>query len=236
MAKKEKKRKEKKAEEDVEEVEENENETGDITVSRKQQKQLLAVIVTIAVIFIIVFTIYILAQKSRKFEYNGMKFERIMYDQLPLYYTQLNIHRGDGSNVNYNLYLRNDPRGNNIPVEADIKFLVGKSFITVDEGMQDCREASLGLINLASFLTGMGFDVKGATSSKQVAENTGHPYISCNNSLDNTVISLEIAEEDSVITQVDGNPNCFILKVKDCNVLNITEKFTVEMIKQVWRE
>ncbi len=207
-----------------------------ISISRKQQNQLLVILVTIGVIFIIVFTIYILAQKSKKFEYNGMKFERIMYDQLPLYYTQLNIHRGDGSNVNYNLYLRNDPRGNNIPVDADIKFLVGKSFITIGDGLENCREASLGLINLASFLTGMGFDVKGASSNEKTAKENNHPYITCNNSLDNTVLSLETTTEDSIITNADRNPNCFILKVKDCNVLNITEKFTVEMIKQVWRE
>lgn len=211
-------------------------ETGDITISKKQQNQLLVILVTIAVIFIIVFTIYILAQKSKKFEYNGIKFERIMYDKLPLYYTQLGIHKGDGTSVNYNLYLRNDPRVNKIPVEAEIKFLVGQAYISVGDDLSACGESSLGLINLASFLSAMGFDVKGATSSRKVAVDTGHPYVTCNNSLDNTVISLETTQGDSVITQADRNPNCFILKVKDCNVLNITEKFTVEMIKQVWRE
>ena len=201
-------------------------------VKDKYDKQLLTILVVIGIVFIIIFSIWILVQKSKKFEYGGVNFEKIIYGKLPLYYSPIDITRSDGSKVRYNLYLRNDPRANNIPIDADINFKLGKIYVTSDEGVGKCEDTTLALVNLGSFLSGMGFQPKGASSNEQIAEQYNAPYVTCWNNIGITILSLETAEDEMKISQDKGNPNCYILRVKDCNMINITEKFITETIKQ----
>jgi len=196
----------------------------------RENKQLLAVLVSIGVVLIITFTIYSLIQSSKSFDYYGVKFEKITYDKLPLYYSKVAVIRDDGSRINYNLYLRNDPRTNKVPVNTDIRFKRGLVYVTTDKGIGSCEDNSLALVNLGSFLRGIGIKAKGATSDVGIANETGFPLISCNNSSENTIISLETSEE----TGIEKKGDCYILKVKECNIIYVVEKFMVEIIKQGW--
>lgn len=201
---------------------------GKVDKEKAQSKQLLVMLVIIAIILVITATFYILIQKSKKFDYYGFKFEYIMYDKLPLYYSKMTMERLDGSLVNYNLYLRNDPRENDIPVNAVIRLKSGNTYVTADAGIGKCEDSNLALINLGSFFSGLNIKAKGATSDIILANQTGHLYITCSDALNHTVISIETADK----TGISQENNCYILKIKDCNILNVTEKFITEILRQ----
>lgn len=210
------------------EGEKEEIKTGDS--NKKQNKQLIAVLVGIAVVFIIIFAVWAIVQSSKKFNYEGIKFEKILYDKLPLYYTKIAVYRADGERINYNLYLRNDPRMNDVSVDGNIKFRKGLIYVTIDKDVGNCQKSNLALVNLGSFLAGMGFKATGATSDLSLANETGYPWVNCENSINNTVISIENSTEEGIEQKGD----CYILKIKDCDMINVAEKFIVETIRQSW--
>src|SRR3989344_3977581 len=127
-------------------------------VKEAEKKQIFYIISIMAAILVLFFLVYFMSQQSKKFEYNGFKFEKIMYDKLPLYYTKISITRVDESVINYNLFLRNDPRKLDIKSEASVRFMTGTIFISLNRNFEKCEDTSLAMTNLGMLFGAFAFN------------------------------------------------------------------------------
>ncbi|PIN80571.1 hypothetical protein COV16_00610 [Candidatus Woesearchaeota archaeon CG10_big_fil_rev_8_21_14_0_10_34_8] len=191
-------------------------------------KYVSATIIIAAIVLLIIFLITSASYLNNHFEYKGLKFEKTMFDKLPFYYTKIQVARPDETIVNYNLYLRNDPRANNIPVYADIKFQQ-KVAVTTDDFASNCTYSGVSGVMLGQFLNSMGIEIYTGTTDFQRAKETGMRYIECVENQNYTLISIKQGDETR-ITQT--YTNCYNLEIANCELLNTTEKFIMAGIEQ----
>jgi len=201
------------------------------SLKEAEKKQLFYAVIIMAAILVLFFLIYFMSQQTKKFEYNGFKFEKIMYDKLPLYYTKISITRMDGNIINYNLYLRNDPRKNNIESDAFVQFMKGAIFVSLNKDFEKCEDTNLAMTNIGMLFGAIGLDLRGALDNLEQAEMLERPYVTCENTKNNTVILYKEAGEAGIIQQGD----CYVINVADCRILNATEAFIMQILSDMQR-
>lgn len=198
-------------------------------VKEAEKKQLFYAVIIMAAVLVLFFAAYAMFQQSKKFEYNGFKFEKIMYDKLPLYYTKISITRMDGNIINYNLYLRNDPRKNNIESDAFVQFMRGTIFVSLNKDFEKCEDTNLAMTNIGMLFGAIGLDLRGALDNLEQAETLKRPYVTCENTKNNTVILYTEADKTSIIQQGD----CYAINVANCGILNATEAFIMQVLSDM---
>jgi hypothetical protein len=139
----------------------------------------------------------------------------------------LNMHN------THNLYLRSDPRINNVPVSGDFGYFKYGGFISPTPEADQCRGDMVGsILTMISFLRdGVGMTiVELGTTDISISEETNRTLADCTLS-NRGVFIIKIGEESSVV-QSDENPFCYIVTVRDCNDIAPVEKFMIETIRQ----
>ena len=91
-------------------------------ILKRENKQLIWFFSIIAVIFIAFLGGYFYVQESKTFDFAGVKFEKIREFDIDFYHGQIPLFAKGGKTNIYNIYLRNDPRKNKIPIETVIAF------------------------------------------------------------------------------------------------------------------
>jgi hypothetical protein len=191
-------------------------------------KWLIIVMVLSIVVFLVFFWLFKFASVS--FKYEGMKFEKEAYSNLNFYHTQLSISRIDGKFI-YDLYMRNDPRTlQKIPANFSFRFKY-TSVVSFEPAVDDCPQAGLAGASIGNLFSGIGSKVYGATTNEEFSNLTGKPFITCNDSDKMTVV--EIRESDS--TYIEQNGDCYILHVKNCEILEVSEKFVLDSLVQIFK-
>ena len=137
----------------------------------------------------------------------------------------------NGENYKYNLFLRNDPRKNNISVDGTFKeFKIG-GLVSISPEIDLCRgDVSRVMLDLGSFLElGLGIQkVWAATPSFEIHNETGRAYATCNTK-DRTIIMIEKGEP--AVVQSKDNPFCYTIRVRNCEDIEPVEKFMIEVIR-----
>ncbi len=195
---------------------------------RKQLYWVLAVMV--GLILVLVLT-PIISKSINSFEYEGLKFTKERFGKnITVYHYYYFFYDKAGDIVKYNLYLRNDPRENNIPVEGEVSLLSGKEvFLSINStGLLQCEDSSIAVATLSSFLKDNGFNVTAGSPILEEAQNmTNSPgRIDCDTRPRNNVIKIQAGEE----TQITQDKLCYIIEVNNCEVLKAVEKFELKTI------
>jgi len=197
----------------------------------RQLAWVLGVMVGILV-FLLVF--FLVGESLRKFEYGGFKFDKVKFGKLTFYHTAFSINNQiTGSAIgSYNLFLRKDPRKIEVPVDAKISFDNAENNITYLSFDADwkCEDKGIALTELAKFLDAFGGNLKAGTTNINAA-TIDEPYVVCENTGKANIIVVKEGNESS-IKQDKDNLYCYVLTVKDCNILDVTEKFIVETLIQ----
>lgn len=176
----------------------------------------------IALIFIMVLISWIIAE-SKKFDYIGLKFQRIMFDKLPLYYAQIPIEDKYGNIINYlNLYLREDPRRLKRINVTDYVVLDKESYVAADPSIDGCEKLILAGSTLGSFLRDAGIHVTSGSTNKTTAIDNDIEYIECNESK-KTVIMWAAGN----VSEIKKEGNCYIMQAANCEIMNVTERMMV---------
>ncbi|MBI5148241.1 hypothetical protein HZA33_01025 [Candidatus Pacearchaeota archaeon] len=190
------------------------------------------------IVFIVVFMVFAIAavvgfsymyKNAGNFRYNDLYFQKTRVGELIVYKTDIMITNQFGQ-VKYSLFLRNDPRRIKIPVDATIS-LKTDVFITFDPEISKCYASNLASYNLGSLLGTIGVNVKGATMSQELANEKNLPYATCNEATNKTVI--EIKRVDAGESSITQKGNCYELNVANCQVVETTERFMLELVNQI---
>ena len=196
-----------------------------------ENKQVFYVVLVMALVIISFFVGYVIFQQSKIVYYEGFRFEKIMYEKLPLYYIKIPIVQLTGQLVNYNLYLRNDPRKLGIAEGTDVDFLKKEVFISLNSDFEKCEDTTLAMTNLGMLFGAMGLEAKGSLDNKEEADAASRPYITCENTKNNTVVSYRVAGSGE--TRIEQDENCYIISVANCEIQKATEAFIVKTLSDL---
>jgi len=192
---------------------------------------LVGIIIVIILGFVFVPILY--HQIFEKFEYGGVKFEKIKEGQLTFYHGQFPIvYKGNFSAV-YNVYFRNDPRKNKIPINITLG-ISKKITVSLNNDAHLCEDMILGQSELGKFFGSFPFvkNVSTGIYSASVAKELDMPQITCENaSIDSTVIVIQKSETPSI--EMGNRENCYILNIGKCEYLETVERFVVGAMAQV---
>jgi len=195
-----------------------------------ETRQLIGFFVIVGVVFALSLALYFYVQSSKTFSYAGAKWvvEKVPGPIKVVYHGRFPML--NGANYKYNIFLRNDPRENDVPTEGKFKsFRVG-GYISLSPEIDKCRgDVSTIMRDLGSFLiSAVGVrTLQAATSSFEVHNQTRRAYATCDTQ-GRTVIMME--KGSSSVEQSKTNPFCYTIKVKDCDDTAPVEKFMTEVI------
>ena len=185
---------------------------------------LLGIVITIAIFGLITFIYY----NSMHFKYKGMKFNIVKFcDSKPCLVTYQTAFpaKQNGQKINYNFYLRNDPRKlEKIPFKGNITLL--KRVIIKHEGeigKFNCKgDGVIGVANIVNFYSFLGADAK--------VVNKSNP-ITCD-SLFGRYMFIDIVEGNE--TKIEQYaPSCYKMYVHNCEILPATERFMTKSFVKV---
>ena len=204
------------------------NKTAGKVANKLIEKQTIWALVTMGALLLIFLFFFSVFSESRKFDYQGLTFTKEKYGEIPVYRYYYYFTDNSGQMIKYNVYLRNDPRENNIPVTGKIVFNVSKSvyFSINDTGLKECENAVIGVADLTKFLVDNQFQFKAGTPDSTEAKEMNRTKITCEIYPSISVIELR----NGNTTQIVKTNNCYKIDVANCEVLEALEKFKVQSL------
>lgn len=202
---------------------------------RRIEKDLIGILVFLVFLIVAFFIAGYIFKNLNQFEHAGLTFTKENFGELPVFHYYYNFKAPvTGQIIKYNLYLRNDPRENDIPITGDkIKFSFGRPlYITMDAtDLVECRRSNLAIATISSFLTDNQLDVRSGTTDLIEAavfgDNKIKDYITCENKPNNVVIEFSRGDNTEII--IDGICHHIIIG-PDCDILEAVENYEVQSI------
>ncbi len=206
-------------------------------VNRKERKQekllerdLVKVILFGVALVILYFIMSYYFKSFNHFEYEGLSFTRERFDKDTLYHYYYYYTDSAGQLIQYNLYLHNDPRTNNVSIGGD-PLLLGKRYVylTFDDSFPDyCRYTGSSVVDLNLFLKQNQLTVFSGVTNETNAEETNREYITC----ESQPSSSEVFEfRGGNVTEIFIDDNCHRIYIgPDCAVRDAVEKLKVQII------
>ncbi len=204
-----------------EEIAQPKEETG--KQSKEESKQLKKIFLVLGFLVSIFVVVLIFINASATFTYDGIDFETVKSGDLILYKTSLPVNSddhkitGDAVSINYNFYLRNDPRKlKNIPLKLDENLnQLTSTVINFTEGFNCDGMGVVAVTNLANLLKVLDAEVM--KDETAVCDPEGR-Y---------TFLRLQRGNETSI---EQFGPSCYNLNINNCEILDVTEKYMLELL------
>lgn len=201
-------------------------------VRNREENQLLWFFVIVGIIFASFLVPYFTLEGAKTFEHGGIDWVIEEYAEPTGMIYHGRFDRLDGANVVFNVYLRGDPRENDVRAEGTFnKFKYG-GIVAMSPEVDACRgELSRVMLDLGSFLkAGVGIGpLETGSTDFDVAVESGRRYTACNAVNDRTVVIVELGE--SRVVQDDNNLECYIIYAADCNDVSSVEKFILKSVE-----
>lgn len=194
-----------------------------------RDKEVIWVLIVMGVLLAVVLLTYYFVQSSKHFNYEGLTFTKELFGKIPVYHYSYYFNDSTGKLYQYNLFLRNDPRSNEVPVSGDpILFSAGRfTYVSINStGLKECDNSSIAIAGLASFFADNKLNVKGATPDKEEALNKSLRYVTCAIDSDDNVVEIFVGNQ----TKITNKGNCHKIEVSDCQILQATEKFVTQTV------
>lgn len=184
----------------------------------KENKLLRNILIGVGVVFLLFIIFILLNNNIGNFEYEGVDFKTIREGNLLFYNTKLEMMKNGEHVADYNFFLRKDPRRlAEVPFYG--KVAVAKNIVINSSGEFNCDgDGIIAIANLDKLFNVLGFKTlqdKNAT---------------CSQSANYSFIQIEAGNETKIVQ--DG-VSCYTVFVKDCEILDATERFMLEIFVQV---
>ena len=199
-------------------------------IRESENRQLIWFFIIVGVIFASFLIPYFYMEGQKTFHYGGVDWDIDDSDEYITFYHS-EFPALNGANINYNVYLRHDPRENDVYTEGEFNAFKYGGYLSWTEDIQECMgDVPRAAQDLRSFVrTGIGVgDVKSGVTSEELSEELGFPYVNCFTNPDRTVIMLMMGEPS--VIQATNNPNCYVVTIKDCSDFEPIEKFIIKTI------
>jgi len=187
-------------------------------IQNKQLKQILIICAIAIISFLLGFAI---VDSMKHFEYGGRGFETIKEGNLIFYKTSFPLYSSITGKyvVDYNIYLRNDPRElDKIPFDGKMNLNVPmkKAYIEFEEEF-NCEGD--GILAMDAIIRSFG--LMGINVGKVIRD----PELNCDEEGRYMYIILREGNKTSI---EQYGPACYYININNCEILKGTEKFIVE--------
>jgi len=223
----------------------NENEKKEVRMKMESQKkkirerenrQLIWFLIIVGLVFLGFLIPYFYFESQKTFRFGGVDWNIDDSDQYITFY-HAEFPALNGANLNYNIYLRYDPRENDVETSGEFNAFRYGGYLSWTEDIEACRgQVPRAALDLKSFVrTGVGIgNMNSGALTPELSEKLGFPFINCLNTLDRTVIVLRMGEPS--VIQSETNPFCYVISIKDCDDFEPIEKFIVKTIDDSTRD
>ncbi len=200
-----------------------------VSVEKREGRELLWLVVIVVAVFAIILGSYFWTENAKSFSYGGENWVVENYNNLIIYHGR--FESIGVRNLTYNLYLRNDPRKNDVPTTGTFdKFKYG-GIVGISPKVDRCRgQLSRVMLDLGAFMRrgiGVGPLAVGSTN-KFTAVETNRTYTQCDTASDRTIVMIEMG--NSSVVQNKINPYCYTIKAENCNDITSVEKFMIKSV------
>lgn len=216
---------EKKEEAELEEKAEEKKE--DQKIIQKYEKQLKIIVIGIFFVILGFVAVYYYAQSLNKFELSGFDWEKIKSTDrnVNFYHARFPITAG----VFYNLYLENDPRKIDVPVNGNLE-IKKNVIIAISTNATLCYGAAVPMAKISEFLSVIGGKVEVTLIEEENARALNKTAANCSSSNENQSVLLMQKTEKTGIYRDSEFENCYHLDFGNCENLKVTEKFIVALM------
>ncbi len=181
---------------------------------KSENKILRNILILLGILLLVFLLVFLSIKSANSFEYKGIQGDVIKEGEVTFYHTSFPIIY-EGKEVNYNVYLRNDPRKlEKIPFYGELNLLkmmvINNSDSFVCEG-----KGGIAMINFQQVLGDLGMSFM------------KDPNAGCDSQ--GRYMFIQIQEGD--VTEIEQTgPACYNLNVNNCEILEVTEKFLIESL------
>lgn len=198
-------------------------------IEKNVERDLIKIGIFIGVLIVIFVVVGAYFKSLNHFDYQGLKFTKEKYGNLPIYHYYYYYTNTHGGIVQYNLYLQHDPRTNNISISGDkVNFERQGVYLTIDSSYPaTCSENLAGITDLSLFLRRNELEILEGVMNESDRHTTKVPYITCQNRNQSDVIQMFGGN----YTHVTINGNCTSIVIgPDCRIQEAVEKFKLQTI------
>lgn len=197
---------------------------------RKLEKEILGILIFLGVLIVVFLIASSYFRSLNYFEYEGLTFSKKRLGEIPLYHHSYYLKAPSGKLINYNMYLRHDPRYNNVTIEGESSRLLAAgsvAYLSINsDGLQECRFGQLAVGSISSFMSDNQMTVIGGNLDFWQAGANRDQWVTCDNRPGNRVVEILKGNETKVI--IDGN--CYRIEVNQCQILEAVEKLEVQSV------
>ncbi len=202
---------------------------------KPKNNEVIWVVGTMIVIILALVLMPMFMRMFATFDYQGLTFTREKFGDIPVYHYSYYFTDNVGQQYQYNLYLRNDPRTNVVPIDSNIKFKEDrKVYVTLNStALAQCPNGLRDIASIARFLSDNLISVQAGNIDGEIAAANNLTYATCENRPDNVVIAVLPGNE----TKITQKNECYTVSYTTCEeVLPALEKFMMESILDAKRE
>lgn len=205
-------------------------------VEGNEDKQLLWMVIIILVVFALFLIPYFYLESKKSFEFEDISWGIEEHGDLTIYHGIFRAFMKE--NKTYNIYLRQDPRENEVSTFGEFNKFTEQGIISASPDLEKCTGKGVYrmIADLSGFLRGaIGLSsVAAATTSIEYSQDNNVPYANCT-SFDQTTIVIQIGNE-SFVSQSSENPYCYTLQVTGCEDIAPIEKFLVAVHSAIYKQ
>jgi len=198
------------------------------SVRKSEDVQLAWFVGVIIFVFVVTLATYSWFEGVKSFEFEGVDW--VYEDDVDYYHGR--FENLLGRDYFYNIYLKNDPRENDVATEGTFdKFKYGLIISTSPE-FDLCRgDASRVMRDLGAFMVdGLGTESpKAGSTNEDVANGSERLFATCDSIENRTIVIID--RGDNFVAQDVENVNCYTISVGDCDDASAVEKFMLKVIK-----
>ena len=206
----------------------------DKKIEERENRQVAWFIGIVVLIFVIAVGTYFYVQGMNKFNYDGVPWAIenegggliIYHARFPAFYNP---------NITYNLYLRNDPRTNDVPTQGNFSDFRYDSLLAFSPQVDACRgDIPRVVVDLAMFLkSDIGVKkLDPATTNLEISKEANRTYADCS-IVNQGVFIIQMGNKSSVI-QNEKNSFCYTITIQNCTDIAPVEKFIIETVKNMY--
>jgi hypothetical protein len=201
-----------------------------------QERQIIAIFIGIVLVFSAFLIPYYYFKNQRIFEYEEFLWQVDKGNEVTFYHTQVNKTLEGRFLGVHNIYFRNDPRRNNIPIEVSEYSFYKNIIITSSPEVLKCEKQILVTDALAQITLAMPYynkEVRTAVNDMEEANKTKQLYATCENKPEKTtIIQVEMGDKAKIMQDLDNR--CYRIVIDDCNNnLLVAERFILEILKRL---
>lgn len=217
--------------ENVEEKNEN-SEVVDPKLNEKETVKGIYILLGILAAFVIFLALFFWFRHQLSYaEYQGLTFTKTKFGEIPVFYYYYNFKDYNNAIHTYNLYLREDPRKNDVRVIGEIEYpKLGQTVYLSWNFSSDfvCENSTREFATMGMFLGGNLYNVKGSVTNKSYADENNLTYATCETHSSRMVLVVQNAPETKIVKEKE---NCYYMYVSTCDkFLDAVEKFEVQSI------